>query len=68
MPGVLRWEETTLRVKQWRSYLGRNQQLSNWTSGLLSRRKVMPDTGHLANHPGLVRSWILEENLLLSLH
>lgn len=68
MPGVLRWEETTLRVKQWHSYLGGYQQLFNWTLGLLSRRKVIPDPGHLTNHPGLVMSWILEENLLLALH
>lgn len=28
----------------------------------------MPDTRNLANHPGLVKSWDLEENLQLTLY
>jgi hypothetical protein len=43
-----------LKIKWWFLHLGNNSELSNWASGLLNEREIMPDTGNLAKHLELV--------------
>lgn len=49
-------------ITKWHSYVGGNQQLSNWTYGPHYRRETMPRTRNFASFP--VRSWTLEANLI----
>ena len=53
--------KTSTKVQQKHSPGGGNHQLSLIP---LNRKEIMPGT---VNFPGLVRSWILEENLILPL-
>ena len=53
-----------LKIKWWFLHLGNNSELSNWASGLLNEREIMPDTGNLAKYLGLMRSEIIKKNLL----
>lgn len=48
----------TLSKQHGHAYLGHNQELSNWTSHLLKKRKIMPNTRNLAKCPGLEKSLI----------
>jgi hypothetical protein len=53
----------SLMMPEKHSYLGCNQQLSDWALSLLSRRETIPATRIIANNPGFRLSWTLEKNL-----
>lgn len=57
-----------LKIQYWHSYYGSNQHLSTWTKGPLSVGETIPGARHLFNYLELVRLWVLEENLLLSVY
>lgn len=58
------YQQTTiiLRRQGWYTYLGGNQQTSNWSQVLLSKKETVSGTGNLPNYPRTVKSWILEKN------
>lgn len=58
----------SLRLYKWHAYFNSNQQLSNWTYGPLTVREIMLGTEDLAGYLGLVKPFILEENLQLSVY
>lgn len=55
----------SLRELWWHSQPCGNQQLSHWTTVLLNKREISPGTGNLANYPERVKSWTLDEMLLV---
>lgn len=56
------------RVKQWHSYVGVDQQLTNWTQDALNKKKILPGAGTVVNYQRQVRSWILETVLQVVLY
>lgn len=58
----------TLILQSLHEYFGGNKHFYNQIEDLINKMEVMSGTGNKTDYLGLVRSWILEENLLLLLY
>lgn len=57
------WEEVCKKCSKWHPCVSGNQQLFNWTKGLLGR-KTVPGTRNLVHFLKPVRPWTSEKDLL----